>query len=330
MFDTASLMMTLPELALSAGGLALLMVAAYAGDSSARMVGWLSVALLAVAAWLLCPAWTASGEAFDGLYRADAFGAFAKVLIYIAAAVSIIIAPRFFAGGQAIRAEYPILILFACVGMGLMVSAGDMLTLYVGLELNSLAAYVLVGVYVWTCVLESGVHATLAGTIVGLCVPLRSRGGAKLEDADSLSKRCIHALHPWVAFAIMPAFALANAGVSLKGLTIDHVTAPVTLGVALGLFLGKQVGVMAALVLARFAGGARLPDGANWAEAYGVAIITGIGFTMSLFIGSLAFADPAAIVEMRLGVIGGSALSGLTGLAVLWLVTRGKAAKLRA
>ncbi|MFO1260287.1 MAG: NADH-quinone oxidoreductase subunit NuoN [Sphingomonadaceae bacterium] len=143
MFDIASLMMTLPELALSAGGLALLMVAAYAGDSSARMVGWLSVALLAVAAWLLCPAWTASGEAFDGLYRADAFGAFAKVLIYIAAAVSIIIAPRFFAGGQAIRAEYPILILFACVGMGLMVSAGDMLTLYVGLELNSLAAYVL-------------------------------------------------------------------------------------------------------------------------------------------------------------------------------------------
>jgi len=198
------------------------------------------------------------------------------------------------------------------------------------LGVRRLAAYVLVGVYVWTCVLESGVHATLAGTIVGLCVPLRSRGGAKLEDADSLSKRCIHALHPWVAFAIMPAFALANAGVSLKGLTIDHVTAPVTLGVALGLFLGKQVGVMAALVLARFAGGARLPDGANWAEAYGVAIITGIGFTMSLFIGSLAFADPAAIVEMRLGVIGGSALSGLTGLAVLWLVTRGKAAKLRA
>ena len=198
------------------------------------------------------------------------------------------------------------------------------------LGVRRLAAYVLVGFYVWCCVLESGVHATLAGTVVGLCVPLRSRGGAKLDDHDSLSKRCIHALHPWVAFAIMPAFALANAGVSLAGLTWDHVTASVTLGVVFGLFLGKQAGVMAALVLARVSGLARLPDGANWAEAYGVAIITGIGFTMSLFIGSLAFADPAAIVEMRLGVIGGSALSGLTGLAVLWLVTRGKAAKLRA
>jgi NADH-quinone oxidoreductase subunit N len=126
MFDTASLMMTLPELVLTAGGLILMMVAAYAGDGAARLVGWLSVATLALAGWTLCPAWATSGEAFDGLYRADAFGAFAKVLIYVA-----------------IRAEYPILILFASAGMGLMVSAGDMLTLYVGLELNSLAAYVL-------------------------------------------------------------------------------------------------------------------------------------------------------------------------------------------
>ncbi|MCH4150480.1 MAG: NADH-quinone oxidoreductase subunit NuoN [Sphingobium sp.] len=143
MFDTASLMMTLPELVLTAGGLILMMVAAYAGDGAARLVGWLSVATLALAGWTLCPAWATSGEAFDGLYRADAFGAFAKVLIYVAAAVSIIVAPRFFETGRAIRAEYPILILFASAGMGLMVSAGDMLTLYVGLELNSLAAYVL-------------------------------------------------------------------------------------------------------------------------------------------------------------------------------------------
>jgi NhaA family Na+:H+ antiporter len=194
------------------------------------------------------------------------------------------------------------------------------------LGVRLLAAYVLVGIYVWSCVLESGVHATLAGTIVGLCVPLRGRGGAQLDDEDSLAKRCIHALHPWVAFAIMPAFALANAGVSLAGLTFDHVMAPVTLGIAFGLFLGKQAGVMAALILARVTGLSRLPEGATWPEAYGVAIITGIGFTMSLFIGSLAFADPAAVVEMRLGVIGGSALSGLWGLAVLWLATRGKAA----
>ncbi len=148
MLDTASLLTTLPELVLTGAGLILLMVAAYAGDGSARFVGWLSVAALAVAGWtLFCPA-SLGGEAFDGLYRGDVFGAFAKVLIYSAAAVSIVIAPRFFAGGAgsnggAIRAEYPILIVFACVGMGLMVSAGDMLTLYVGLELNSLAAYVL-------------------------------------------------------------------------------------------------------------------------------------------------------------------------------------------
>ena len=194
------------------------------------------------------------------------------------------------------------------------------------LGVRRLAAYVLVGFYVWCCVVESGVHATLAGSIVGLCVPLRGRDGATLDDHDSLSKRCIHALHPWVAFAIMPAFALANAGVSLAGLTGDHLSAPVTLGVVFGLFVGKQLGVMVALGLARITGLGQLPEGASWPQAYGVAIITGIGFTMSLFIGSLAFEDPAAIVEMRLGVIGGSALSGLLGLLVLWLAAGPKRA----
>ena len=148
MIETASLLMTMPELLLTAFGLMLLMAATFAGDGSAKLVGWLSVAALAVAGWSLCGLPSSGGDAFDGLYRADAFGAFAKALIYVAAAVSILIAPRFFEGGLAgragaIRAEYPVLIIFACVGMGLMVSAGDMLTLYVGLELNSLAAYVL-------------------------------------------------------------------------------------------------------------------------------------------------------------------------------------------
>jgi NhaA family Na+:H+ antiporter len=189
------------------------------------------------------------------------------------------------------------------------------------LGVQRLAAYVLVGIYVWACVLESGVHATLAGTIVGLCVPLRSPNG----DGHSLAKRCIHALHPWVAFAIMPAFAFANAGVSLAGLSWETIAAPVTLGVALGLFIGKQVGVMAAVVLARVSGIARLPEGAGWAETYGVAILTGIGFTMSLFIGSLAFPGAEHIVEMRLGVIGGSILSALMGLLVLTMATRRRA-----
>jgi NADH-quinone oxidoreductase subunit N len=142
MIDSASLLMTLPELILSAGGLVLLMVAAYAGDRFAPAISW------AAAGLSLAGLPTHGGDAFGGLYRADAFAGFAKVLIYAAAAVCIIIAPRFFApvagsAGGAMRAEYPILILFACVGMGMMVSAGDMLTLYVGLEMNSLAAYVL-------------------------------------------------------------------------------------------------------------------------------------------------------------------------------------------
>ena len=186
------------------------------------------------------------------------------------------------------------------------------------LNVQRLAAYVLVGLYVWACVLESGVHATLAGTIIGLCVPLRSEGGPE----QSLARRCIHGLHPWVAFAIMPAFAFANAGVSLAGLSPDTLVAPVTIGIALGLFLGKQIGVMAAVFLARITGVARLPDGATWMQAYGVAILTGIGFTMSLFIGSLAFATPDHIVETRLGVIGGSILSALCGLVVLALAGR--------
>jgi NhaA family Na+:H+ antiporter len=190
-------------------------------------------------------------------------------------------------------------------------------------KVQSLAAYVLIGIYVWACVLNSGVHATLAGTIVGFCVPLKSPYG----DEHSLAKRCIHALHPWVAFAIMPAFAFANAGVSLSGLTWQAVTTPLTLGIALGLFIGKQVGVMAAILLARIAGISQLPEGAGWAATYGVAILTGIGFTMSLFIGGLAFPGSDHIVEMRLGVIGGSILSAVSGLLVLMIATRRKAAR---
>ena len=139
----ASLMMSLPEVILGLGALALLMVAAFVGDKSTRAVSYLSVALLAAAGLALLGPPSSGGEAFHGLYRADAFAAFAKLLIYIAAAVSILIAPGFFEKREALRAEYPILIVLAAVGMGMMVSAGDLLTLYVGLELNSLSSYVL-------------------------------------------------------------------------------------------------------------------------------------------------------------------------------------------
>ena len=143
MVDTASLLMVMPELVLTIGGLVLMIAAAYLGDGATRLIGWLSVAtLVAAGATLFGPAGH-GGVAFDDLYRADAFAAFAKALIYTAAAASILLAPRFFAQGGALRAEYPILILFSAIGMGMMVSAADLMTLYVGLELQSLSAYVL-------------------------------------------------------------------------------------------------------------------------------------------------------------------------------------------
>jgi NADH-quinone oxidoreductase subunit N len=138
-----SLTLSAPEEILSIGGLVLLMVAAYGGDRFTHAITWATVALFAVAGFSLTGVAGHGGDAFGGLYRADAFGSFAKVLIYIAAAVSVLIAPRFFAHEDRLRAEYPILILYSAVGMGMMVSATDMLTLYVGLELQSLAAYVL-------------------------------------------------------------------------------------------------------------------------------------------------------------------------------------------
>lgn len=139
----ASLALTAPEIILSVGGLVLLMVAAYMGDRSTRFVTWAASALFGVAALSLSGVAGSGGNAFDGLYSADAFSSFAKILIYVAAVVSIIIAPRFFAQDDKLRAEYPILVLYAAVGMGMMVSATDFMTLYVGVELQSLAAYVL-------------------------------------------------------------------------------------------------------------------------------------------------------------------------------------------
>ncbi|MBA4754342.1 MAG: NADH-quinone oxidoreductase subunit NuoN [Sphingobium sp.] len=143
MIDSASLLAVLPELILTAGGLILLMVAAFGGDGTARIVNALSVLTLIVAGVALSSTIAHGPDAFDGLVRADAFSVYAKALIYGAAAVAILLAPRFFSTDSALRPEYPILILFAAIGMGMMVSAGDMLTLYVGLEMNSLASYVL-------------------------------------------------------------------------------------------------------------------------------------------------------------------------------------------
>jgi NhaA family Na+:H+ antiporter len=193
-------------------------------------------------------------------------------------------------------------------------------------NVSRLAAYVLIGIFMWVCVLKSGVHATLAGVALAFTIPIRDR---KRPDR-SLLRRCEHALHPWVGFAIMPIFAFANAGVSVQGLGLNIATEPVGLGIAFGLFIGKQLGVMLMVALCVGLGFARLPQGASWSQMYGVAILTGIGFTMSLFIGTLAFGDNLRAAEVRLGVLAGSILSGVIGYLVLRYMARPLAATARA
>jgi len=181
------------------------------------------------------------------------------------------------------------------------------------LNVGRLTPYVLIGIFIWVCVLKSGVHATLAGVAVAFMIPIRDR---KRPDR-SLLRRCEHALHPWVSFAIMPIFAFANAGVSLTGLGPETAMEPVGLGIALGLFLGKQLGVMLMVALCVGLRFAKLPQGASWPQMYGVAVLTGIGFTMSLFIGTLAFGDNLRSAEVRLGVLAGSILSAVIGFVLL-------------
>ncbi|KAB2914792.1 MAG: Na+/H+ antiporter NhaA [Hyphomicrobiaceae bacterium] len=182
-----------------------------------------------------------------------------------------------------------------------------------------LAPYLLTGVFIWVCVLKSGVHATLAGVVVALAIPLT----AKSADEPSLLEQLEESLHPWIAFGVLPLFAFANAGVSLHGLSLARLMEPVPLGIAAGLFLGKTAGIFAATLAAIKSGLAPKPEGAGWDQIFGVAVLGGIGFTMSLFIGTLAFADAASAAQVRVGVLAGSLLSAVTGYAVLRLsVTR--------
>ena len=174
-----------------------------------------------------------------------------------------------------------------------------------------IAAYVLVGVFLWACVLKSGVHATLAGVVTALAVPLTgAQGKSPLEQLE-------HGLHPWVAFAVLPLFAFANAGVSFDGLRADDLLGPLPLGIALGLLVGKQVGVFGFMLLAIRFGMVRKPGGVSWGQLWGLACLTGIGFTMSLFIGSLAFDSAAAMDQVKIGVLAGSLAAGLLGFLIL-------------
>ena len=182
-----------------------------------------------------------------------------------------------------------------------------------------LGPYMIVGLILWVCVLKSGVHATLAGVALALCIPLRTRNA---ETSPLLSLE--HALHPWVAYAILPLFAFANAGVSLAGMTVESFTHPVPMGIAVGLLLGKTVGVFGLTWLAVKLRLAALPEGAGWGQILGVAILCGIGFTMSLFVGSLAFppgsSDYAGMD--RMGILTGSFFAAVIGYAVTALASR--------
>ncbi|MCV4284087.1 Na+/H+ antiporter NhaA [Pseudomonas capsici] len=182
------------------------------------------------------------------------------------------------------------------------------------LKVRRLLPYLITGALLWFFVLQSGVHATLAGVALALCIPL----GKPEEEARSPLLFLEEKLHYWVAFAIVPVFGFANAGVSLAGISADNLLDPVPLGVALGLFVGKQIGVFLAALLAIRAGLAVLPQGSNWVQLYGVALLCGIGFTMSLFIGNLAFPGAAHLVdEVKIGVLMGSGLAAIAGVLLL-------------
>ena len=173
--------------------------------------------------------------------------------------------------------------------------------------------YVVVGLLIWLCVLKSGVHATLAGVVTALALPMAdARGGSPLKTAE-------HALQPWVAFAVLPLFAFVNAGVSLQGLQPAALVAPIPLAITLGLVCGKVTGVFGATwLLVRF-GGASLPEGASGGQFLAVCLLCGIGFTMSLFIGTLAFEGqgPTYEIQLKLGVLCGSVLSAMLGVVVM-------------
>jgi NhaA family Na+:H+ antiporter len=184
-----------------------------------------------------------------------------------------------------------------------------------------LLPYLLLGVVLWAAMLFSGIHATLAGVILAMMIPIKSSGDSKHSLLHSMER----ALSPWVAFLVLPIFGLANAGVSLASTGHMSLLSPLGLGIIGGLFLGKQIGVLAAVFLARLAKVGALPARASWRHIYGVAALCGIGFTMSLFIGLLAFAGPEKQAVLKLAVLVGSLLSALAGALILMTTPSAKA-----
>jgi Na+:H+ antiporter, NhaA family len=205
--------------------------------------------------------------------------------------------------------------------------SGDLSIIYLGLILISylilivfnklgfkkFVPYLIIGTFMWFFTYKSGIHATIAGVLLATTIPHRMK-----EKDYSLLIKLEHGISPYVAFMIMPIFAFANAGVSLEGLSLLSLLEPVPLGILLGLFLGKQVGVMFFSFIAVKLGAAQMPDRSNWLSLYGVSVLTGIGFTMSLFVGNLAFVDNTQYIDgVKIGVLSGSLLSTVFGYLIL-------------
>ncbi|WP_169829188.1 Na+/H+ antiporter NhaA [Tsuneonella mangrovi] len=182
-------------------------------------------------------------------------------------------------------------------------------------KVDRLWPYVVGAVVLWLCVLNSGIHATIAGVVAALTIPMRT------ADDKPLLARAEHGLAPWNAYLVVPLFGFANAGVDLRGIGLDGFLAPLPLAIAAGLVLGKQAGIMGAVAGARWLGIAKLPDGTSWLQLWGIAALCGIGFTMSLFIGTMAFADtPDLFEQAKLGVLTGTLVSVLIGYFLLRVV----------
>lgn len=174
--------------------------------------------------------------------------------------------------------------------------------------------FLLLGFGLWYCVLHSGIHATIAGVLLAFTIPL------KVTHGDSMLLRLEHAIAPWNSYLIVPLFGFANAGVALAGLGLSALLDPVPMGIILGLFFGKQLGIFSAIVIADRLRFADRPEGASWLQLWGMSVLCGIGFTMSLFIAALAFPQsPILVEEAKLGILMGSLLSALLGYAILYL-----------
>ncbi|MFT6103128.1 MAG: NhaA family Na+:H+ antiporter [Candidatus Endobugula sp.] len=173
--------------------------------------------------------------------------------------------------------------------------------------------YILIGIVIWVATLKSGVHATLAGVVLAMFIPMRSKKDPEISPVISLE----HTLHTLVAFFVLPVFAFANAGINFTGMGADQLFHDVPVGIALGLFVGKQVGIFGVCWLFIKLNIAKLPSGMNWGSLYGTSALCGIGFTMSLFIGSLAFGGAEKLFDERIGIIVGSLLSGIFGYLIL-------------